>query len=242
MKKGYFAVSREIFEHPLFADNRRLSRLEAWEWLIGHAAWKPRADRRRYGMVHLERGQLCGTMREIAGRWRWPKSNVHRFLIRLAGEAMISFKRTEPTSGPKTGTSLSYQLTLITICNYDRFQSALRGAVGKAGQQAGQQAGQRLQQAFALPEFLASEPTNHLTIESNEEAGGRRVNKPKPMHGAQSRDGKRIWYDYGTHDWQIFADDYREVREILLLPLSYIGGRGNWFLKLGEGTKRARRR
>lgn len=48
-----------------------------------------------------------------------------------------------------------------------------------------------------------------------------------------------VWLDHGTDEWQIFADDYRETRGAELLPRSYIGGKGNWFVWLGE---RARKR
>jgi hypothetical protein len=71
-ERGVFALDRGWFNHPAFADEPFTER-EAWAWLIAEAAWKPR--RRRIGarIVELDRGQLAGSMRFLAKRWKWSK-------------------------------------------------------------------------------------------------------------------------------------------------------------------------
>ncbi len=48
-----------------------------------------------------------------------------------------------------------------------------------------------------------------------------------------------VWLDYGTAEWQTYADDFREVRGVDKLPETRNGGRGNWFRLLGEARKQA---
>jgi hypothetical protein len=82
---------------------------EAWAWLIAEAAFK--AHRRRVGgfQVDLKRGQLAASVRFLAEKWRWHRNKVDRFLERLKIGTMI---------GTETGTGI----TVITICNYDKYQ------------------------------------------------------------------------------------------------------------------------
>jgi hypothetical protein len=60
--------------------------------------------------VELARGQLAHSTRYMAGAWRWPETNVRRFLATLKTGAMI---------GAETGAGI----TIITICNYDLYQT-----------------------------------------------------------------------------------------------------------------------
>src|SRR5689334_10600758 len=107
-ERGVFAVDRGVFDHDCFADEPFTER-EAWMWLIGEAAWKPRGRRIGAVNVSLERGQLAASVRFLADRWRWSKSAVARFLGRLKNRDMI-----ETASG--TG------ISIITICKYDEYQ------------------------------------------------------------------------------------------------------------------------
>jgi hypothetical protein len=40
-ERGVFAVDRGVFDHPKFSDDKPLTKLEAWLWLLSVAAWKP---------------------------------------------------------------------------------------------------------------------------------------------------------------------------------------------------------
>ncbi|MBD9540127.1 hypothetical protein IB276_11750 [Ensifer sp. ENS04] len=109
-ERGFIAVDRGIFDHPLFEEKREFSRREAWLWLISEAEWK---DREKYvgsAKISVRRGQLAHSIRFIADAFGWHKSKVERFLERLKTEAMIE---TQTETG----------LTVITICNYGLYQS-----------------------------------------------------------------------------------------------------------------------
>lgn len=46
-----------------------------------------------------------------------------------------------------------------------------------------------------------------------------------------------VWFDYGTPEWQIYANDFRNTRGAEKLPETREGGRGNWFKWLGEAAQ-----
>ena len=113
---GFFRVDRRIWEHPALADRRPFSRREAWLWLISAAVWKPCRVRVGGRSIELQRGELAYSMRFLADRWGWPKSNVARFVDRLQLESMIG------TDCPaQFGTATRTGVTVITICNYDKY-------------------------------------------------------------------------------------------------------------------------
>lgn len=230
---GYIALARGIFEHALFKEARPLTRLEAWEWLIVQAAWKPAGKRRRHSVTHLERGQLAATERELAAAWRWPKTNVRRFVRRLALESLVQLRNLKggPKTGPESGPTNSYPITVITICKYEQFQFVAGRQKGRADQKADQKADQSSPQLPGIVQENTAEPLNQANPKesSKRPAEGQRN---KPHHGARGRG--MIWLDHGTHDWLTYAGNYREVHGVEKLPESRIGGRGNWFRWLGE--------
>lgn len=114
MSKGLIFIDRGIFDHPMFDAGHPLTEREAWLWMLCRAYWKP--GKRRVGnvMVSLKRGQFTESMRYLADTWHWDKMRVSRYIKLLESETMIETAR-ETESG--TGQ------TVITICNYDKFQN-----------------------------------------------------------------------------------------------------------------------
>lgn len=107
--RGYFALYRGTLDHPVFA-NEPYTEREAWIWMLDEAAYRPRRKFIAGRMVSLNRGQLAASQRFMQEKWGWAsKGRVERFLKKLKNEAMI-----EPQNEPG--------LTVITICNYERFQ------------------------------------------------------------------------------------------------------------------------
>ncbi len=102
-----FAVDRRVFDHPMFAPEPYTER-EAWLWLVGAAAWKPTKVRVGRSVFELERGQLAFSERFLAAKWKWSRSRVTRFLIRLKNETMV-----RPLA--------NHEATQLTICNYDKY-------------------------------------------------------------------------------------------------------------------------
>jgi hypothetical protein len=107
-ERGVFAVDRGIWDHPEFADEP-LTEREAWQWLICEAAFKARKKRIGATVFDLERGQLACSLRFMAEAWQWKKDKVARFLKRLETATMIA-------------TQARHDATVITVCNYDRYQ------------------------------------------------------------------------------------------------------------------------
>jgi hypothetical protein len=106
---GTVNISRAIFEHGMFK-NEPLTEREAWVWLIMQARWKACSYRAGDYVVSLARGQLAASVRFMAGAWQWTAARVQRFIERLKKMEMI---RTKTDTG----------VSIITICNYDKFQN-----------------------------------------------------------------------------------------------------------------------
>lgn len=106
---GYYKMYRGWMDNPVFG-NEPYSRAQAWEWLIGNAAWCDQQATVGFSSVDVRRGQLCRSIRDLAGEWRWEPTRVARFLRRLSCEKMIA-------TGTATG------INVITICNYGIYQS-----------------------------------------------------------------------------------------------------------------------
>lgn len=105
---GWIALKRGITKHPLFKG--RPDRLLIWVWLLENAAWKPEPLDVHGKIITVERGQVCTSLRRIADETGLGLQVVRSFLDRLRTELQIN---TETTHGR----------SLITICNYDKYQS-----------------------------------------------------------------------------------------------------------------------
>lgn len=147
---GYVAISRELFDHPAFAPDPYSER-EAWAWMIAAAAWKPSKVRVGRKVFNLRRGQLVFAERFLADKWGWTKSKVRRFLQRLSKNC--------DESGPMVNLTADREATLITICNYDKYQSPRTAGEPQTEPQGEPQADRSR---------TKEEPINHLTKEHDE--------------------------------------------------------------------------
>jgi hypothetical protein len=129
---GWVKIYREVWEDDLF-DDEPFSKREAWLWIVAHAAWKDTEQRFRGNVVAVKRGQLFTSIRRLAEVWGWSKSSVHRFLTHLEQSGAAG-----TVSGTNSGTDSGTGRTLITVCNYSKYQAI----VEKPGQSVGQSAGQ----------------------------------------------------------------------------------------------------
>jgi hypothetical protein len=98
----------EYFDHDFFADEPFTER-EAFQWLIINAAWKDTSHRVKYELLPVPRGSLYCTQRELSKVWKWSTTKVRNYLALLVSQNMI--ERSEKT-----------QKTLVSICNYSKFQ------------------------------------------------------------------------------------------------------------------------
>lgn len=127
--RGFIAIDRGLFDHPTFAPEPFTER-EAWVWLIAEAAWKPCKVRIGRFPFDLERGQAVFAMRFLAQRWRWSEPRVRRFIARLTGDALVCVFATRGA-------------TVITICNYDKYQDLRRTGDAQIDAQPEQKSTQR---------------------------------------------------------------------------------------------------
>lgn len=167
---GFIIMDRDWQEHDLF-EGDEFSRRDAWHWLICNAAWKATAVRVAGKRVKLGRGELCFSVRFIAGKWGWSKSRVARFLHELADEGMIETRLSSGTvAGQSAGQRAGQSQSVITICNYDRFQSQAQGERDSERDSDDEKAGQSwdkeeqgkqkesISRAHSLPENWEAEP------------------------------------------------------------------------------------
>lgn len=106
---GYYVIAREAWDHPLFKAEP-FTELQAWFWMIGEASWCDKSVRvNNRAVIELKRGQFVHARRYLASVWRWDESKVRRFLEKLVKAGNIDRL---PTA----------EATIITICNYDKYQ------------------------------------------------------------------------------------------------------------------------
>lgn len=79
--------------------------------------------------VKVLRGQILTSLVKLSRRWKWDRKTVRNFLRNLE-------------YGSEVRTAKTNRYTLITICNYERYQGNTIGEGVERGQQPPQQAGQ----------------------------------------------------------------------------------------------------
>jgi hypothetical protein len=239
-RSGVFAVSRAVFDHPLFSEP--LNPREAWLWLISEASWEPRRRKLNGQIITLGRGQLAASHRHLARTWKWDDARVTRFLKRLKSEAMIE-------AATETG------ITVIAICNYDRFQfgSHDREAASEAPSEASarQERGnteeikelkispakpRRAKERSLLPEgFMLSDAVRKVAAEHGflRERADREFERFKGYHRAKGNRFKD--WDQAARNW--FTNGFFSPNRLSGKPASD-GGRGAVPIAVAEPERR----
>lgn len=106
----YIPISRRIFEHPFWCEDRVFSRFEAWLDIVQSARFEDTKQLIGNRFIEVKRGQVLVSLRFLAGRWQWSTKKVNSFLDLLIQDKMIT-KETPKETGQ----------TVITICNYDKY-------------------------------------------------------------------------------------------------------------------------
>jgi hypothetical protein len=107
--RGHIRLQRGWLSHPMLGGEPYCKRA-AWAWLVEHAAWKRRAVNIRGRTITVQRGQLAASQRYLAVAWKWDRASVRRFLMSLYKEGAI-----DPVNASGE--------TIITICNYTKYQA-----------------------------------------------------------------------------------------------------------------------
>jgi hypothetical protein len=199
-----FHVQRGWRDHALFRGE--YSRGEAWLWLIETACWKAKEYDIRGTSITLERGQLCATRDQLAKAWQWSASAVERFLTRLQTEQMI---------GRESGQGK----TVITICNYTKYQQLS----AKTGQQTGQQTGQKSDRNRTAKETGKQE--NMLEEDAN--ASSRRAILPKMINELPYEIPVEAWNAYIAMRIKIGKRPTEHAIELAVAKLIELKGDGH---------------
>jgi hypothetical protein len=120
---GYALIYRRVLEDPDF-DNA--AEALAFVYLILKASWRDCAVRYKGHRINLKRGQLAISLRDMAANLEWSKSRCDRFISELK-------KR------DKIGTTVGTGVTVISVCNYGKYQIDPAKAGTAAETNAGQQ-------------------------------------------------------------------------------------------------------
>lgn len=129
--EGRYFIDRGLWKHPFFAKEPFTER-EAWQWMIGEAAYRSYTRNVSGAVVELQRGQLCASVRYLAQAWQWSKSRVDRFLKRLKTETMI---------GTESETRSGTRPLIISICNYAKYQGEVEASGTEDGTTTGTEDG-----------------------------------------------------------------------------------------------------
>jgi hypothetical protein len=112
-ERGFYLVSRGMLDHPRYKPRGPFTQFEAWHWLIESAAYAPRdvpiMTGTRREIITLQPGQLSHSIRFLSAAWRWSPNRVQRFLRDLAMDGSVT-------------TQTDTAQTVITLCNWDKYQ------------------------------------------------------------------------------------------------------------------------
>ncbi|KZL02172.1 hypothetical protein PsAD5_00121 [Pseudovibrio sp. Ad5] len=106
MSSGWVRIDRAMFGHGAF---RGPADWGAWMWLISEARWREAEVMISGEMLTLQRGQLSHSVRYMAQALGLSKNGVQGLLKRFEKWGLVE---------TSTGTGQ----TIITICNYDKYQ------------------------------------------------------------------------------------------------------------------------
>ena len=134
---GFIAMSRDALNHPVLRDGERF---RAWFWLVANACWKPTRVHIKGDIVELQRGELSFSVRFLSEKWGWSKSRVDRFLTDLRDQGMIE---TRSKIGTTAGHNAGQGQSIISICNYSKYQDVSGTAWDNDDSETGTTAGQQ---------------------------------------------------------------------------------------------------
>lgn len=112
--KGWVTLHRKIWMTDLWTSKKPFDERSAWIDLILMADYEQTEK--------LKRGQVLTSYGELADRWRWSKSRVHRFIRKLQDKKMVKIEQNK--SGTENGTQNG---TVLTIEKYAVYQSVRNG-------------------------------------------------------------------------------------------------------------------
>lgn len=132
MPIGYIKLHRGLSETKMWL-KEPFTWGQAWVDLLMAASFKDSHFYVRGNKVKVLRGQTAISQANMGTRWRWSRGKVKRFLNELENEQMI-----EQQTGQLT--------TVLSICNYEKYQANASTGEQQTEQQTVQQTEQQTEQ------------------------------------------------------------------------------------------------
>lgn len=109
LMSGWFAIKRGMLDHPIF--HKRPDRTYVWIWMMETAAFQDTRQDASGRPVEVKRGQILTSFRQIEAATGVGVQVIRTLFKLLEGERAIN-------------TDTSNGRLLVTICNYDKYQSS----------------------------------------------------------------------------------------------------------------------
>lgn len=110
---GWVKLWREQFNHEV-SERKPWCDGYAWSYLYSRANYRPAIVNFRNQYIHVERSQFVTSELKLSKIFGWSRRRTKSFLTSLETGGMCVNKRTQ-------------RFIIITICNYDKFQSIEEG-------------------------------------------------------------------------------------------------------------------
>ena len=111
--EGFICISRVIVAHWIWSNPVLFQR---WVWMILSANYDDREVSFCYHRIMLHRGQLAVNLSYLSKIWHVSSQATHKFLVKLEDSGMVT-------------RTVDDKVTVITICNYDRYQLKMGASV-----------------------------------------------------------------------------------------------------------------
>lgn len=111
--EGFICISRGIVAHWIWSNPVLFQR---WVWMILSANYDDREVSFCYHRIMLHRGQLAVNLSYLSKIWHVSSQATHKFLVKLEDSGMVT-------------RTVDDKVTVITICNHDRYQLKMGASV-----------------------------------------------------------------------------------------------------------------
>ncbi len=164
------------------------SERDAWSWMIGEAFFQDGIKNIGGHPILLKRGQFSHSIRFMALKFKWGKGKVERYIKKLLDWKMI-----------KTDTENGTGQTIVTICNYDKYQTKK----GKSGTQNGTEAGQEQDRSGteagqSINPSIHSIPSNNILHDDFKNDSGKHGKKKTQKQEIEKPENvsQQVWDDF----------------------------------------------
>lgn len=111
--QNFIPISRRLFQHQLWCEERAFSRFEAWIYLLKEARFEDSKVYDGNQLVEVRRGQIYASIRFLAEAFGWSRNKTMNFIGLLQADSMIVKEIVSQTGQMR-----------LTVCNYDRYNAS----------------------------------------------------------------------------------------------------------------------